>query len=122
MRLRNFIWDSQRIPTITSSSFRCESQPTDDDGTIPIRPRFDTIRLFQCATLEHTGSVEAETSTSGSFYCIALSGSITKDHIWTGDRLKMTGSISGEPDSVSAAAQPPLAMQIFMIADGDFKG
>ena len=121
MRLRNFIWDSQKIPTITSSSFRCESQAQDGRG-IPIRPTFGENKLFQGAMLEHTGSVESETTTSGSFYCIVVSGSTSEGDVWIGDRLVMTGSISGTPDPVSAAAQPPLAMQIFMIADSEFIG
>jgi hypothetical protein len=117
MRLSSFILDVQRIAPAdipTGHTFTCESSPTGSLNTDVSTMNLNNIRLFQGATLEHVDTL----TSNGVFHNVIVSGTVTRENVWTGDRLKMTGSFSGRQESSDSA----IAFHILMLADSEFIG
>ena len=120
MRLSNFILDVQRLEAtdISNGTFECESSTTSSNGKA-IDPKIKTdksnTKIFQCATIEHTSN-----TLSGSFHNLIVSGTITQNNVWSGDRLKMTGSFSST--QIDSDGEELIALQVLMLSDSEFTG
>ena len=111
MRLRHFIIDAQKVETtsLVASSFEAESSPTGGILDETIRPKLDPPSVYQGAIQTHINASDVK------FYGLCVSGSATVSNLYTGDRLKMTGSLSAK----RVISDPfPVKFQVVMICEG----
>jgi len=118
VRLRYFVIDEQLVKTtLTGSSFTASSSPTGGVLDTSIEPKLDPLVVYQGSTQTHTNSGDVQ------FYGLAVSGSLTLDKVYEGDRFKMTGSLSANVEGYPVSdGTENLSFQVIMVAPGEYSG
>ena len=76
--------------------------------------KLDPLVLYQGALQTHTNSDDVQ------FYGLMLTGSLSLDNIYTGNILKMTGSLSSKVEMTGSTGD--ISFQIIMVAPGEYSG
>ena len=118
MRLRHFIIDTQKVTTtLTGSTYTAASSPTGGALSEAIKPDLDPLVVYQGALQQHSAASDVQ------FYGMMVTGSLTLDHVYTGDRLKMTGSLSADVEGYPISdGNENITFQVVMVAPGENSG
>ena len=118
MRLRYFVIDKQKVTTtLTGSTFTAQSSPTAGVLDTAVIPKLEPLVIYQGATQTHGSSADVQ------FYGMAVTGSLSLENVYTGDRLKMTGSLSADVEGYPISdGNEDITFQVIMVAPGENSG
>jgi hypothetical protein len=116
MRLRHFVIDAQKVTNVSGGmdNFKAESSLTGGVLDTTNKVKLDPLVLYQGALQTHTNSDDVQ------FYGLMLTGSLSLDNIYTGNILKMTGSLSSKVEMTGSTGD--ISFQIIMVAPGEYSG
>ena len=115
MRLRHFIIDTQKVTGVSNgdNTFNAESSATGGVLSTANKVDLDPLVLYQGAMQTHTNSADVQ------FYGLMLTGSLNLDNVYTGNILKMTGSLSSQ---IEMTGSNDISFQVVMVAPGEYSG
>lgn len=115
MRLRHFVIDTQKVTGVSNgdSTFNAESSLTGGVLSTANKVKLDPLVLYQGALQTHTNSDDVQ------FYGLMVTGSLNLDNVYTGNILKMTGSLSAQ---IEMTGSNDISFQVVMVAPGEYSG